>query len=78
MTVEVSGYQQGVARRIPFPVQISNVVATLRGSVDPGRYYVVSGHYDSRISDVGNYRDESPGADDEFVNPFLALFLLCC
>ena len=49
MTVEVVGYVQGVAPRIAFPVRISDVVATLRGSVDPERYYVVSGHYDSRV-----------------------------
>ncbi|KAL9099367.1 MAG: hypothetical protein Q9163_005128 [Psora crenata] len=65
MSVEVIGYDQDVDERIPFPVRISNVVATLRGSVDPGRYYVVSGHYDSRVSDVDNFIDDAPGADDD-------------
>ncbi len=41
MTVTVPGYVQGVEKTIPFPVRISNVVATLRGETDPGRVYVV-------------------------------------
>jgi hypothetical protein len=41
MTVELQGYIQPVASRIPFPTNISNVVATLRGSTDPERYVVV-------------------------------------
>ncbi|KAL9124566.1 MAG: hypothetical protein Q9217_006114 [Psora testacea] len=65
MTVEVIGYEQGVGERIPFPVRISDVVATLEGSVDPGRYYVVSGHHDSRVTDVESFMDDAPGADDD-------------
>ncbi|KAI2618510.1 Zn-dependent exopeptidase [Hypoxylon sp. NC1633] len=63
--VEVVGYVQGVdGSRILFPTLISDVVATLRGS-DENRVYVVSGHYDSRISDALNYEDDAPGADDD-------------
>jgi hypothetical protein len=65
MKVEVVGYTQGIASRIPFPVRISDVVATLRGAEDPDRIHVVSGHYDSRVTDVMNYWDDSPGADDD-------------
>lgn len=65
MEVTVPSYIQGVGDRILFPVRISNVVATLKGSVDPGRYYVVSGHYDTRCSDVNDYECDTPGADDE-------------
>ena len=65
MTVTVPSYIQGVAPSIPFAVRISDIVATLKGSVDPGRVYVVSGHYDSRVTNVDNYLDDSPGADDE-------------
>lgn len=65
MTVTVPSYIQPVANRIPFPVKISNVVATLKGSSDPSRVYVVSGHYDSRITDVNNYVDDAPGANDD-------------
>lgn len=65
MEVTVPGYVQPVASRIPFPVLISDVVATLKGSTDPSRVYVVSGHYDSRVTDVNNYIDDAPGADDD-------------
>ncbi|MFE4580385.1 aminopeptidase, partial [Streptomyces chartreusis] len=47
MTVELQSYVQEPAPRIPAPTKITNVVATLRGSVTPERVYVVSGHYDS-------------------------------
>jgi hypothetical protein len=66
MTVEVISYeQQPDGDRILFPVTISDVVATLKGSDDPDRYYVVSGHYDSRCSDPNDYTSDAPGADDE-------------
>jgi hypothetical protein len=65
MTVTVPSYIQGVAERISFPVRISNIVATLKGSTNPSRVYVVSGHYDSRITDVMNFVDDAPGADDD-------------
>lgn len=65
MEVTVPSYIQDVADRITFPVRISNVVARLKGSVDPGRYYVVSGHYDTRCTDLNDYTCDAPGADDE-------------
>ncbi|TDC55034.1 M20/M25/M40 family metallo-hydrolase [Actinomadura sp. KC345] len=65
MTVEPQSYVQEPASRIPVPTRITNVVATLRGSVTPERIYVVSGHYDSRVSDVMNATADSPGADDD-------------
>ncbi|KAL1621231.1 hypothetical protein SLS54_005726 [Diplodia seriata] len=65
MTVEVPGYIQPVANRIPFPVRISNVVARIEGSSDPSRVYVISGHYDSRVTDVLNYESDAPGANDD-------------
>lgn len=65
MEVEVQSYVQGVASRIPFPVTISNVLATAKGSQDPSRVYVMTGHYDSRVTDVLNYEADSPGANDD-------------
>lgn len=41
MTVELHSYIQPVASRIPFPTNISNVVATLRGSEVPERFVVI-------------------------------------
>ena len=65
MTVDVPSYIQPPASRIPVATRISNVRATLRGSVEPDRIYVVSGHYDSRITDVLNGTGDAPGADDD-------------
>jgi hypothetical protein len=65
MTVEVPSYVQQPTSRIPTATVISNIVATLKGSVEPNRVYVVSGHYDSRVTDVLNFMDDSPGADDD-------------
>src|SRR5262249_62113289 len=49
----------------PNGVDITNVVATLRGSLTPNRIYVVSGHIDSRNTIVTNAVDDAPGADDD-------------
>ncbi|MBB2943026.1 hypothetical protein FB565_002739 [Actinoplanes lutulentus] len=65
MTVELQSFVQPVSPRIPAPTTITNVIATLRGSVTPERIYVVTGHYDSRASDVLDAVSDAPGADDD-------------
>jgi hypothetical protein len=65
LSVQVQSFIQPVANRIPEPTQISNVMATLEGLDDSNRTYVVSGHYDSRVTDVMNATDDAPGADDD-------------
>jgi hypothetical protein len=65
MTVEIQSYEQPVGVRVDTPTVIGNVIATLKGSKEPGRIYVVSGHYDSRVTDVMNRVDDAPGADDD-------------
>ncbi|KAI1767534.1 Zn-dependent exopeptidase [Hypoxylon sp. FL1150] len=65
LTVETVGYtQEPDGDRIPFPTLISDVVATLRGT-EENRLLVVSGHYDSRVTDVLDYESDAPGADDD-------------
>jgi hypothetical protein len=65
MTVELQSFIQPVSSRIPAPTRITNVVATLHGSVAPDRIYVVTGHYDSRVTDVMDATSYAPGADDD-------------
>ncbi|MET3430444.1 hypothetical protein BJ973_009656 [Actinoplanes tereljensis] len=65
MTVALDSFIQPVSSRIPAPTRITNVVATLRGSVTPDRVYVVTGHYDSRVTDVMDATSDAPGADDD-------------
>jgi Peptidase family M28 len=53
--------------RVPNPTTITNVYAVLRGS-DPkqaSRMVLVTGHYDSRNTDVMNTKAEAPGANDD-------------
>jgi Zn-dependent M28 family amino/carboxypeptidase len=65
MTVELQSFIQPPASRIPAPTPITNVIATLKGDSAPDRIYVVSGHYDSRVTDIMNFTSDAPGADDD-------------
>lgn len=51
--------------RIRTDTRVVNVVAIQRGQVDPGRYVLISGHYDSRVTDVMNATSDAPGANDD-------------
>ncbi len=52
------------ADRVPDPTEILDVIAILRGTVDPNRIVMMSGDIDSRVSDPMNSESESPGAND--------------
>jgi len=66
MTVELQTFvQPATPPRVPAEVSLTNVVATLRGATSPDRVYVVSGHIDSRVTDVLNATSDAPGADDD-------------
>ncbi|MBP8067685.1 MAG: M20/M25/M40 family metallo-hydrolase [Pedobacter sp.] len=58
--------QPADGRRITAPVVLKNVIAILPGT-DPNdkRMLMLSGHYDSRVTDVMNVKDFSPGANDD-------------
>ena len=59
--------QTGPTARIVKPTRIVNIYAVLRGS-DPAqaaRRVLVTGHYDSRNTDVMNSHDPAPGANDD-------------
>ncbi len=51
-------------KRIPNPTEVVSVIAVLKGKTDPGRYVIMSGDIDSRVSDPMNATDDSPGAND--------------
>ena len=68
MTVELQTYHQpAIPGTILTPggVDITNVVATIKGSLTPERVYVVSGHLDSRVTALTNADADEPGADDD-------------
>ena len=51
-------------KRIPNPTEVVSVIAVQRGHTDPNRYVMMSGDIDSRITDVMNFTDDAPGAND--------------
>jgi len=65
MTVQQQTFVQPVSSTIPVPTTITNVIATIQGTATPQRFYVITGHLDSRVSDVLNFTDDAPGADDD-------------
>ena len=52
-------------RRVPVPTRVTNVFAIQRGSVDPDRVVIISGHIDSRVTDPMNATSDAPGANDD-------------
>lgn len=72
--VEASGGRLTVTReRFEVPavrlgraeLPLVNIVATLRGTTDPDRVYIVGGHYDSRNGDGADGEGDAPGANDD-------------
>ena len=53
-------------KRISQPTNLGNPSAFLRGN-DPNdkRVIIITGHLDSRVSDVLNFKDDAPGANDD-------------
>jgi len=56
--------KSGESRRIPTDTWIVNVMAIKKGSQFPDRYVIMSGDIDSRISDPVDFKNDSPGAND--------------
>lgn len=57
---------QADGRRIPQTVVMKNVMATLKGTdPDDDRVFIISGHLDSRASDVMDAKIDAPGANDD-------------
>jgi acetylornithine deacetylase/succinyl-diaminopimelate desuccinylase-like protein len=52
-------------RRVPTPTKVTNVLAIQRGTTEPNRVVIITGHIDSRVTDVMNATADSPGANDD-------------
>src|SRR6516162_3587593 len=66
MTVQQQTFtQQPVPGRLAAATSITNVIATLQGTASPQRFYVVTGHLDSRVTDPLDSASDAPGADDD-------------
>jgi Peptidase family M28 len=75
MTVTQQTFVQPAASNIPVPTTITNVIATLKGTASPERFYVVTGHLDSRVTNVLDFTSDAPGADDDASGVALVLEL---
>jgi hypothetical protein len=67
LEVKTDVFTQEPVERVPQPTQLTNVYAVLKGT-DPQaarRIVLVTGHYDSRVTDVLNFKDTAPGANDD-------------
>lgn len=68
--------QPADGRRVSVPTVMKNVLAILPGT-DPAddRVFIVSGHYDSRVSDVMDAKSFAPGANDDASGTAVAMEL---
>jgi hypothetical protein len=67
LDVKTDSFTQPTADRIPRPTEITNVYAVLKGSdaENAKRIVLVTGHYDSRNSDISDVKGDAPGANDD-------------
>lgn len=78
LQVEEQSFIEPAGTRMPQATELVNVVATLPGrGAGKGRTLVVSGHYDSRNSDVMDALGESPGANDDASGTAAVMELAC-
>lgn len=78
LQVEEQSFIEPAGNRLPQATELVNVVATLPGrGASKGRHLVVSGHYDSRNSDVMDALGEAPGANDDASGTAVVMELAC-
>lgn len=77
MQVTLDETTEPAGNRLSRPTQLVNVVATLRGTAKTERIYVVSGHYDSRASDVMDATSDAPGANDDASGTAAVMEMAC-
>lgn len=78
LQVEEQSFIEPAGTRMPQPTELVNVVATLPGrGASKARHLVVSGHYDSRNSDVMDSLGEAPGANDDASGTAAVMELAC-
>ncbi|MBT9457306.1 MAG: M28 family metallopeptidase [Burkholderiaceae bacterium] len=79
LQVEMDEFVEPAGRRVPTPATLVNVVATLPGTsaASKDRLLVVSGHYDSRNTDVMDASGFAPGANDDASGVAAVMELAC-
>jgi hypothetical protein len=51
--------------RVPTPTKVCNAVGILRGTERPNDVVIITGHIDSRVTDIMNANADEPGANDD-------------
>ncbi len=77
LDVSFDSFIEPAGRRLSKPTEIVNVVASLKGATTPERYFVVSGHYDSRATDVMDANSAAPGANDDASGTAAVMEMAC-
>jgi hypothetical protein len=67
LDVKTDSFTQPPANRIPQPTELTNVYAVLKGTdaENVKRIVLVTGHYESRNSDILDTSSDAPGANDD-------------
>ncbi len=75
LEVKTDAFTQTPTERIPQPTEITNVYAVMKGTDPEGakRIVLVTGHYDSRVTDVLDFKSAAPGANDDGSGTALSL-----
>jgi hypothetical protein len=67
LEVKTDTFTEPATDRIPQPTEITNIYAILKGTEveNAKRIVLVTGHYDSRNSDILDVKGDAPGANDD-------------
>jgi Zn-dependent M28 family amino/carboxypeptidase len=61
----VTPSQMFTGRRVPTSSEVMDIVGIQKGTTDPDRVIILTGHIDSRVTDIMNITADAPGADDD-------------
>ncbi len=73
LEVKTDEFVQEPGPRVPQPTTLTNVYAVLKGSEPGNRVVLVTGHYDSRRTDVLDPTGDAPGANDDASGTIVSL-----
>src|SRR5258707_4617461 len=79
LEVQIDGFTEPAADRIPQATEIANVYAVLKGTdaESAKRIVLVTGHYDSRNSDTLDLKGDAPAANDDASGTAVSLECEC-
>jgi len=73
LEVKTDEFVQEPGPRVPQPTTLTNIYAVLKGSESGNRVVLVTGHYDSRRTEVLDAAGDAPGANDDASGTIVSL-----